>query len=109
MRLHIWDTSGSEKFKSISPLYYRNAHAALLVYSVIDEDSLNSIDEWIKQLEDYQTYKTLIKIVIGNKSDVSKDERRVQFKMGKEFAQQRGIDFFETSAVINDGSINDVF
>jgi small GTP-binding protein len=39
MRLHIWDTGGSEKYKTMTSLYYRGAHAALVVYSVSDENS----------------------------------------------------------------------
>lgn len=51
----------------------------------------------------------MIKIIIGNKSDVDKDERRVDMKTAKQFAESRGLEYFETSAVLNDGSINDVF
>ena len=81
--MHIWDTGGAEKFKTVAPLYYRGAHAALIVYSVIDDNSYRSVDDWLKQLEDHGTYDQMVKIVIGNKSDVSKDERRVEFKQGK--------------------------
>ena len=48
LRLHIWDTGGAEKFKAIAPLYYRGAHAALVVYSIVDENSFRSLDDWIK-------------------------------------------------------------
>ena len=48
LRLHIWDTGGAEKFKAIAPLYYRGAHAALVVYSITDENSFRSLDEWLK-------------------------------------------------------------
>uniref|UniRef100_A0A3Q3J3F9 Uncharacterized protein n=1 Tax=Monopterus albus TaxID=43700 RepID=A0A3Q3J3F9_MONAL len=34
LRLEIWDTAGQEKYHSITPLYYRGAHAALLVYDI---------------------------------------------------------------------------
>jgi hypothetical protein len=51
----------------------------------------------------------MIKIVIGNKCDVEKDERRVEMRQGRMFAEQRGYEFFETSAVSNNESINDVF
>ena len=39
LKLHIWDTGGSEKFKSVAPLYYKDAHAALIVYAIDDEQS----------------------------------------------------------------------
>lgn len=34
LRFEIWDTAGQEKYHSITPLYYRGAHAALLVYDI---------------------------------------------------------------------------
>lgn len=34
LRLEIWDTAGQEKYHSVTPLYYRGAHAALLVYDI---------------------------------------------------------------------------
>jgi small GTP-binding protein len=109
LRLHIWDTGGAEKFKTIAPLYYRGAHAALLVYSIVDENSFRSLDDWLKQLDDHSNIPKMVKIVIGNKSDVDRTERRVELKNAKQYAESKGLEFFETSAVVNDGSINDVF
>uniref|UniRef100_A0AAQ6IDT8 RAB17, member RAS onco family n=1 Tax=Anabas testudineus TaxID=64144 RepID=A0AAQ6IDT8_ANATE len=34
LRFEIWDTAGQEKYHSVTPLYYRGAHAALLVYDL---------------------------------------------------------------------------
>ena len=51
----------------------------------------------------------MVKFIIGNKSDVEKDKRKVQLKEGKRYADQKGLDFFETSAMLNNGTINDVF
>ena len=47
MKLHIWDTGGSEKFKSVAPLYYKDAHAALVVYAIDDESSFTAVDNWL--------------------------------------------------------------
>ena len=30
--LQLWDTAGQERFRSMAPLYYRGAHAAVLVW-----------------------------------------------------------------------------
>ena len=51
----------------------------------------------------------MVKFVVGNKSDVEKEKRKVQPKDGKKYADARKMNFFETSAFLNDGSINDVF
>ena len=108
-KLHIWDTAGQEKFKSVAPLYYKEAHAALIVYAIDDEASFVAVDSWISQLDEHGNMPKMVKIVVGNKSDVEKDRRKVALKDGKRYADQRTMEFFETSAMVNDGTINDVF
>ena len=83
LRLHIWDTGGQDKFKSVAPLYYKGAHAALVVYSIIDENSYRCLDEWLKQLEEHGNIPKMIKIIIGNKNDVDKEERKVEARQGR--------------------------
>eukprot|EP00347_Sterkiella_histriomuscorum_P012638 403367803 len=107
--LYIWDTAGGEKFQALASLYYRNAHAAIVVYSVTDEDSLKQVDTWLQKLDDHGNVPNMIKFIVGNKSDVDKSERRVDQRDGKLFAQQRGLPFFETSALLNDDSIEALF
>jgi GTPase SAR1 family protein len=34
IKLEIWDTAGQERFQSITPMYYRNALAAIVVYDL---------------------------------------------------------------------------
>lgn len=34
MKLQIWDTAGQENFKSITKIFYRQANAVILVYSI---------------------------------------------------------------------------
>lgn len=37
VRFEIWDTAGQEKYHSVCHLYYRGAHAALLVYDITNK------------------------------------------------------------------------
>lgn len=34
MKFEIWDTAGQERYHSLAPMYYRGAHAALVVYDI---------------------------------------------------------------------------
>ena len=45
-QLHIWDTLGQEKFKSVAPLYYKKSVGAFLVYDITDRKSFEGMDEW---------------------------------------------------------------
>ena len=55
----------------------------MVCYSVMDDTSFKSIEEWLRKLEEYGDISKMIKIVIGNKSDVEKHERRVDMRAGK--------------------------
>ena len=77
IKLHIWDTGGSERFKSISNIYYRNADGALLIYDVTNEDSLFNLNYWIKELK--SKVNNLVIAIVGNKIDVNDNLRVVSF------------------------------
>lgn len=54
-KIVLWDTSGQERFRSITASYYRGCHAVLYVSSIDNEDSVNNYNNWIKELERYQS------------------------------------------------------
>jgi small GTP-binding protein len=43
VKLQIWDTAGAEEFKAINKLYYQKAAIILLVYSISDYESFDSL------------------------------------------------------------------
>lgn len=69
----MWDTAGEEKFRSMLPMYYKDAKAAILVYDITSPDSFTSIDYWVEALKEHLNEDQLIIFLVGNKSDVPKD------------------------------------
>src|SRR3990167_8961529 len=47
---HIWDTSGQERYRSLCPMYYRDADVVLICYDIANSISFKSVDYWIKEL-----------------------------------------------------------
>ncbi|KAI8441252.1 hypothetical protein MSG28_014894 [Choristoneura fumiferana] len=47
----VWDTAGQERFRSMAPMYYRNANAALLVYDITSVGSFVAVKSWVKELQ----------------------------------------------------------
>ncbi|KAJ0410000.1 hypothetical protein ATCC90586_009677 [Pythium insidiosum] len=45
MTLQIWDTAGQERFRSMAPMYYRNAKAAILVFDLQNDATFEKIKD----------------------------------------------------------------
>ena len=43
LKLQIWDTAGQESFRSITKIFYRGAHAAILGYSINKRDTFENL------------------------------------------------------------------
>ena len=50
VKLQIWDTAGQEKYRSVTPIYYRDAAAAICVFDVTHHESLDDVEKWISDL-----------------------------------------------------------
>ena len=105
IKLQIWDTSGEEKFRTITKNFYRNADGLLVVFDLTKKESYDHIRIWINEAkENNDKLKT---ILIGNKLDL-KDERIVAIDVAKQFAEKNNLKYIETSA--KDGTnINELF
>lgn len=70
VELRVWDTAGQEVYRSIVPVYIRDATAALLVYDITDYQSFLALEKWYSVLMEEATTDVLIYIVC-NKIDLS--------------------------------------
>ncbi|KAK8882106.1 hypothetical protein M9Y10_044746 [Tritrichomonas musculus] len=95
VELQIWDTAGMERYKSLGPIYYRDAVAAIIVYDQTDQESANAIKTW------YEAFRSTVKtqaviIIVGNKDDL--DNKIVANEPIKKWAEENGFGFLLTSA-----------
>ena len=63
------------QYRSLLPMYYRNAAAAIIVYDITREKSFEAVKNWITELHDLSTQKMVLAIA-GNKCDLE-DKRKV--------------------------------
>ncbi len=55
VKMQIWDTAGSEAFRSIVSAYYRGANAVVLVYAIDDKFSFEELSKfWITEVNKYR-------------------------------------------------------
>jgi Ras-related protein Rab-1A len=86
--------------------FYRGAHGIVMVYDVTRMETFTNIPKWLKEL-DLQDYNCIVKILIGNKNDLSL-ERTVPKEMAFKYADSNNIFLYETSAKTGD-SVNEAF
>jgi len=96
VKLQIWDTAGQERFRTITSAYYRGADGIIMVYDTTSSDSFDHVNDWLKEVNRYASESTS-KLLIGNKADRVAD-RAVSTERAKEFADDLGVAFLETSA-----------
>ena len=94
IRLQIWDSSGQERFKSLTKNYFRDCYAALFIFDFTNKNSFNNIKNWLELYNEISD-KNSEKILIGNKIDLNNKE--VQTDIAKEFAQKNHLNYFEIS------------
>ena len=104
-RIRIWDTAGQEAFRSITSAYYRGTDGCLIVYSISDRQSFESIHSWILDIRSKSAPNIPI-ILVANKAD--NNNRQVSTYEGEQLAQDCGFLYFETSAKTA-YNINNVF
>jgi len=96
VKFEIWDTAGQERYRSLAPMYYRGAAAALVVYDITSYDSFSGAKTWIEELQRQGSADIIIGLA-GNKSDLE-SKREVPTDEARQYAQENNCIFYETSA-----------
>uniref|UniRef100_A0A3Q1GC17 small monomeric GTPase n=1 Tax=Acanthochromis polyacanthus TaxID=80966 RepID=A0A3Q1GC17_9TELE len=95
------DTAGQERFRTLTPSYYRGAQGVILVYDVTRRETFTKLDNWLNELETYCTRNDLVKMLVGNKID--KENHELDRAEGLKFARKHSMLFIEASAKTRDG------
>mmetsp|Transcript_5387 Transcript_5387/g.7599 ORF Transcript_5387/g.7599 Transcript_5387/m.7599 type:complete len:197 (+) Transcript_5387:105-695(+) len=96
IKFEIWDTAGQERYRSLAPMYYRGAAAAIVVYDITNKESFNGAKSWVKELQRRGDPNVVIALA-GNKADLQ-SKRKVNFEEAQRYAEDNGILHMETSA-----------
>ena len=97
-KMQIWDTCGSERFKSITSSFIKSCSAFILVFDLSRATTFKSIDNWIKIIKENTTPNFLI--LIGNKSDLI-EQRAIEKDIILEYCRKNVLNYIEISAKNN--------
>lgn len=106
IKLNVWDTAGSEEFKTITHVYYRNTALVFLVYDSTQRRTFKSLPEY------WQTVQRLcgdhvLGVLVHNKADLA-TSCQVPLPEARQWAQDQGLRFAVTSPKTGQG-VQEVF
>jgi len=84
--INIWDTAGQEKFRSVTKMFLQDSNILLLCYSIVDRNSFDNLDYWLKLATDI-TGNNIVLGIAGNKSDLFEREQ-VKDEEGENYAKK---------------------
>ncbi len=71
MKVRLHDTGGGERFRTLTSNFYRNADAAILMYSVEDRFTFENLQEWYENASEVlPNVDNFVWGVVGNKVDL---------------------------------------
>jgi len=104
VKLGVWDTAGSERYDTITRMYYRDAKAAILCFAVDDEASWDRLKHWVDELNKAepacQIYICTTKIDLLSGTNF---KRAVELSTTQDYCGKIGANLFETSAMLDKG------
>lgn len=123
INLQIWDTAGQERFHNLTPLYYRNSNAAIIVFDLTNFESFKKAEYWIKQLDTYieelnteddtngnRNHRGMKIILVGNKLDLLPDDNCLFGDAISEFlSTHKEVDRYFKSSAKNNIQIGEIF
>ena len=98
VKVRLTDTCGQERFMTLPSSTFRGVEGILFVYDVTNEESFNTLNGFMENVELVISHRHLPKILVGNKCDLE-NKRKITYERGAAFAKARNMSFYETSAV----------
>lgn len=103
IELQIWDTAGSERFRSVTRWQFKGVKGVAMIYDVTNRDTFTHLSYWIRCVNEeisqsHNKYEAVPIVLLGNKADLE-EKRQVRMKDGVKLADKEMVfAFLETSA-----------
>ena len=106
--VNVWDTSGQEKYHSVTNLFINGSNIVILVYSIDSQISFDGLDYWYNTIKEKLEGDKYILAVIGSKGDLI-DNEIIPEEKAKKFAEEKNAIFRIVSAKEDSEGINKLF
>ena len=107
----IWDTSGSERYRSIVTGHYRAAVGAVLVFDLTERDTFDCLEHWLKELRDNCDEHCQVALVANKVDLINADptERKVSKQEIESFVETNELVFVGETSAKEDINIKETF
>ena len=100
IKLQLWDTSGHERFRTITFAYFRRRPGFLVVFDSTRKKTFDlAINYWLKKIEEHCTIPNPVIYLVGTKCEME-DEREVSQERAQIVADELGLKYFEVSSYL---------
>jgi small GTP-binding protein len=101
IQIQIWDTAGEERYRSLGPVYYRDASAGLVVFDLSISSTFTDLEQWTAAFKSTAAGDAIV-IIVGNKLDLLEPGNSA-IQEAKAWCESQGFQFFATSAKTGEG------
>lgn len=100
-KIQIWDTCGSERFKSLTTSFIKTCAVFVLIFDLSNKKSFEDLAYWVNLILDNTSPKVMC--LVGNKSDliVDKSNPVIEEDAINSFCEKYGMRYLQTSAKDN--------
>ena len=102
IKLKIFDTSGQERFHTLTKNYYQGADGIIMVFDLKRIETFEELTYWMEEINKNCDKNNIGLILVGNKNDGNLEERKINNEQGNKIAELYNFIYIETSAVTND-------
>jgi len=102
VKIQIWDSSGDERYNTITRQYFNRANGFIIMYNITRRDSFEKVAFWLREIRNYTNNNNIV--LVGNCVDLDYNtsynkKREISTEEGRKFAEDNNLFFFETSSL----------
>ena len=101
IKLKIFDTSGQERFRTLTKNYYHGSDGIIMVFDLKRNETFEELTYWMEEINKNCDKDKIELILVGNKNDGKLEERKVTQEQGNQLANLYNFIYIETSAITN--------
>ena len=101
IKLKIFDTSGQERFRTLTKNYYQGSDGIIIVFDIKKRDTFEEITYWMEEINKICDKNKIGLLLVGNKNDGDISERKISTEEARNISNVYDFNYIETSALIN--------